>query len=586
MNDEEWYKIKSDAEHFLSENQEKYEIIKNFQEQLVNLTNDNFLETIQFIKDHLDVFFKDHGTAISFIHIIMRSLVFNFQKFELILDIVIYFSTEIRNSNINDYELLKICDIYQNSQNYLFYKNFFTIEAITKQSYTDDLIFIKFLPEIEQYDSEYVKLRKKNLKLFTKPKMQNLLKEVESDPEKHIQNRTINYHPSLLHKSIRDDDISLFQSILSKNNFSVNHQIAFSYYERTQTIDSDLCLIQIAATYSAIKIFKFLWMQNDINLPENLLQYCFFGCNNEIIHLCENKLPHDGAILQTIYLNRLDLLDYYIENFEEKIVENNEVIKNAFVSRTENYDLYQCLNFDCLLASVDFLSIPIIQSCLPKIIFIVKNVDMKNLNQNSLFVNRTSLLAASIGHFDLFKFLYSQNDSDSKEIDFYWDCLVRSILLTNVDVFKFLFFEKIGNFTLDHQPAIFRQCIIFDSDLTNFILDFMIDEIESDSENKTVFDAFKSFIQFHHLRFQLKYYNEDAVFKMIKLFHFFDDNDDSITCFIFDLAKVASKKMILSLFDRLILILNETVLVKMKDTFDGIGISLVATFIQSKIKCE
>ena len=99
MNDEEWYKIKSDAEHFLSENQEKYEIIKNFQEQLVNLTNDNFLETIQFIKDHLDVFFKDHGTAISFIHIIMRSLVFNFQKFELILDIVIYFSTEIRNSS-------------------------------------------------------------------------------------------------------------------------------------------------------------------------------------------------------------------------------------------------------------------------------------------------------------------------------------------------------------------------------------------------------------------------------------------------------------------------------------------------------
>ena len=62
-------------------------------------------------------------------------------------------------------------------------------------------------------------------------------------------------------------------------------------YERAQTIDSNISLIQIAATYGSIRIFKFLWMQTDVELPKNLLLYAFFGCNNEIIHLCEEKLP-------------------------------------------------------------------------------------------------------------------------------------------------------------------------------------------------------------------------------------------------------------------------------------------------------
>lgn len=77
----------------------------------------------------------------------------------------------------------------------------------------------------------------------------------------------VNYHPSQLNKSIRDDDIDTFQSLLSKNNFNVNHQIENSNYERLKSNDYNLSLIEIAAVYGSKKIFKFSWIQDQINIP-------------------------------------------------------------------------------------------------------------------------------------------------------------------------------------------------------------------------------------------------------------------------------------------------------------------------------
>ena len=51
----------------------------------------------------------------------------------------------------------------------------------------------------------------------------------------HIENRNRNYHPSLLHKSIREDDIDAFQKIISQNNYDINYIFDFSYYERARS---------------------------------------------------------------------------------------------------------------------------------------------------------------------------------------------------------------------------------------------------------------------------------------------------------------------------------------------------------------
>lgn len=89
--------------------------------------------------------------------------------------------------------------------------------------------------------------------------------DVKSDPQKHISNRSSCYHPSPLHKSIREDDIDTFQSLLYKSNYSVNYIIEFSMYERAQTIDSNISLIRIAATYGSIKIFSFCGCKMTLN---------------------------------------------------------------------------------------------------------------------------------------------------------------------------------------------------------------------------------------------------------------------------------------------------------------------------------
>ena len=48
--------IKKDVDQFLVKNQENFEIMKEFHDQVVNLTQLNFPETIKLIKDQKHIF--------------------------------------------------------------------------------------------------------------------------------------------------------------------------------------------------------------------------------------------------------------------------------------------------------------------------------------------------------------------------------------------------------------------------------------------------------------------------------------------------------------------------------------------------
>ena len=158
-------------------------------------------------------------------------------------------------------------------------------------------------------------------------------------------NRSLNYHPSHLHKIIREDDVIEFQSFISKNNFDVNHKIKFSYYERSHTINDELSLIKTAAIYGSINIFKYLWFQNDIVINDDLILFAYFGQNFDIIHICEKKCYDNETISQPILIYRQDLLNYYLDNFEDKIEEDQIEIESGLKNfkETEN-NPYKKLN--------------------------------------------------------------------------------------------------------------------------------------------------------------------------------------------------------------------------------------------------
>lgn len=73
------------------------------------------------------------------------------------------------------------------------------------------------------------------------------------------------------------------------------------------------------------------------------------------------------AVLQTIYLNRLDFLDYYIENFSDQFEEQEEEIKeilSQYRSNDDKEDLYDEQNSEQLYAAIDFYTVPVIKYAL------------------------------------------------------------------------------------------------------------------------------------------------------------------------------------------------------------------------------
>ena len=323
-------------ESFFSKNKAKYELFSSLKDSLVNLSKDNYDEVIQLIQNNKQIFFRDHADAIYLYFNIVIEAEYNFKSFELYLDICISFTPDFKNAGLTEFEMIKILLRFPNGVSYLFSKNFFTIESIIEMSFLNDLIFINFLPEIEDYDSEYSMKREKHIL----PENQEFLNYVKNNRQTHIMNRNLNYHPSHLHKLIREDDVESFQLYLAKNNIKINHKIEFSHYERSHTIENELSLIKTATIYGSINIFKYLWIQNDIEFDDNLLPFAYFGQNFDIIHLCEKKCHAYEACDQPIFINRKDLLYYYIDNFSDEIIENcqpiNEGLK-SFVDDENNY---------------------------------------------------------------------------------------------------------------------------------------------------------------------------------------------------------------------------------------------------------
>lgn len=558
--------ILNDVNDFFTNNQQRYELFSQFQDKLDNLNEKKFGDILEFVTLNKNIFFKDHSSTIFFFYNIIRSSEYNFKIFEIYLDIIIYFSNEIKKQHTTENELIVICFRFPNTISYLFSKKFFSIQSIIDQSFTIKYLFINFLPEIEEYDPELAEIREKNL--FPDQNDQEIQRElkfykyVKNNRQNHLKYRNLNYHPSPLHKAIREDDIETFQSLLSKNNLKVNSTIEFSFYERSQTVDYELSPIRVAAVYGSLAIFKFLWLQNDIVINHNLLNYAYFGQNYEIIHLCEQKCNHENVCVQAIRTHQHDLLEYYIENYSDKIKEDDEEVRdllNNFLNEEEEDNLYDKLNFECLISAVFSFNFEIIKKCLPKIAFIARNLE--NVGSES-FTRYDAFLYNCCYDLELFKFLYFQRNSDVDKFncECYMSALFSCLFDYANDSFKFIFYDLKENVDFFN---LFQISIENNHDLANFILDVQNDDSQ-------LFEKFKKKIQFNDLILAIQFYNEDVVVKIVKLYKLIRTNE-SIREFVSNLMKFLSKKMIIHLLNRLFSFLHFNILSHMTNYFIELG---------------
>lgn len=285
-----------DVDQFLAENNEKYEKITHLQNLLNHISKETFQETIKFVEDNLSFFLKTRESASLFLWNIKIFTYYNFTKLKLILDVFLYFSNYLNEVNITDTDVIDtlediLVDIY-----YLYSQNFITLKSIIQKSVYNSVYFLYFYPEIDEYDHEYAEKRKDNiLKGNEDHRLEIFLKIILSNVDQHKQNREKIFNTLPLHKIIHDDDIDAFQSTLSQNNFNINYNLNLFYYEQILN-ESKLSLIQIAAIYGSLKIFKFLWIQPNIIIDDSLIYYAIWGRNYEIIHICEGKCSSKLAL--------------------------------------------------------------------------------------------------------------------------------------------------------------------------------------------------------------------------------------------------------------------------------------------------
>ena len=58
MNDDDFSTIKSNVAQFISNNNDRYEVISIFQDNLNNITEESYTDTIPFIENNLNIFFQ------------------------------------------------------------------------------------------------------------------------------------------------------------------------------------------------------------------------------------------------------------------------------------------------------------------------------------------------------------------------------------------------------------------------------------------------------------------------------------------------------------------------------------------------
>ena len=546
------------AEEFLSQNNERYTVIKQNQNLLNHITEVSYQEIIKFIEYNSKYFFDNRESILQFVWNIHLFTIYNFTKLELILNVLIYFYQKIKQFDIKDIDILDIMTSMHYDVYYLFSKNLISLESIIQKSIVSQKFFAYFYHEIDDYDHEYAEKRKDNILNGNDSNLSNFLKKVIANPEDHKQNREKSNNPSPLHKSIREDDIEEFQSILAKNNYDINYNFDYSYYERTLTECKTPSLIQIAATYGSIKIFKFLWMQPSIIFDDNLICYAISGRNYEIIHICETKCPIDRAFQFSINSHQYELTDYFID-----ISEGNKESENLEDFEDNEDNIYSYLNHDHLIVAFESANYHILLPCLKKIAYIMDHID-NNVDDTSY----CSFLRITHQDFELFKFLYSHKSS---KIDIY---------IGQYPIFLQWIYNGVTNaveyMIKDANPSeiyrFFQNSLIHNAKTANFILDWINRSMNNEIENK-----FSSSIDFNILLKICKLYNEDLIDKVLKY-----TNIEYPERFLESLMEKTSKKFINSLFKRKLR--YHPIAIKMVDVLKSNGFDESAQYILEEIQ--
>ena len=255
----------------------------------------------------------------------------------------------------DEVHLIKIVEPYVFVNEWFFENNFLSVQTIVTESQFDTKLAQYFLPEIIENKPSlfYDILQISNSKDFQKElyfpltntsDKSSTFSEEELNEIKRRRKRQIevylsqdrdffafnSYDPDPLRCSLMSDDIDRFQNIISKNNISINSLCTPSIYDPAffpkinYVTDEQRSLIEAAALFGSIKIFKFLLLNEAKLRPKEIFRRVLFGRNIDMFHMVENFIMKDAVMVKVKRKNHKSRRDEKAQKYIEIFLNINQ----------------------------------------------------------------------------------------------------------------------------------------------------------------------------------------------------------------------------------------------------------------------
>ncbi|OHT01786.1 hypothetical protein TRFO_31260 [Tritrichomonas foetus] len=239
-----------------------------------------------------------------------------FQEFESSIELI-FSIRSIFNANLLSKDYLRELLIQLTDQLAYFFKNNPGIWNLF-----DFKIDKYFILQLLELNNDFIKLPKtiKDGRKYFSPEIgfnfHNMKNKEFQTPDEFFVNRKNGENLNELSQAIRKDDMNLFTHLISQTSLKINaSSIPPALFERFSFIQTDVSLVEYAAFFSSIQIFKYLIL-NDAQFNNELTKYAIAGGNNEIIHICEDKsLSFKKSINIAIQQWKNELVEYLLQEY-------------------------------------------------------------------------------------------------------------------------------------------------------------------------------------------------------------------------------------------------------------------------------
>lgn len=288
--------------------QEKMDPFLDLQYQLLNIDESCIDDIYNFIQENKltsnKILFNE---ILQSINLVVRSRPLNLQ---LYIELLLKLKDEIKTY----FSSIDLWHVFHNHKNVLlalYEEKCIDFQTIRKFCYNDKECLKFFYTELRENDEKYFNERIRYLNI------QDFFKNIDIATFK--KNRKVGHCEWEVARIIRDDSIEEFQNYFSQNNLNLTEKVPSTIFESDEVINSKFpplpTLIEYAAFFNSIKIFKFLWMNlNSMQSSPKLPKYAISGGCYDMIHLCEENhqaLKFDEECINTaIEYHHMEIVDY------------------------------------------------------------------------------------------------------------------------------------------------------------------------------------------------------------------------------------------------------------------------------------